>query len=123
VVPILVINFVVMVVRAVREPSLTAAWAALVALAIPAGLVLCRFMVLRVQDRVIRLEERLRLERLLPGQHADIENLSRRQLLAIRFASDAEVPRLMERIAAGEIGTKDEIMRAVQHWRPDHLRA
>jgi len=123
VVPILVINFVVMVVRAVREPSLTTAWAALASLAIVAGLILCRMMVLSVQDRVIRLEEHLRLERLMPGRHADIENLGRRQLMAIRFASDAEVPHLVDRIASGEIGTKDEIMRAVQHWRADHHRA
>jgi hypothetical protein len=87
------------------------------------GLALLRRMALRVQDRVIRLEERLRLNRLMPGRHEEIEELGRAQLIAIRFASDAEVPHMLDRITKGEIRTQDEIKRAIQHWRPDHLRA
>ena len=106
-----------------RTPSLATFWAALVALAIAAGFVLTRQMALRVQDRVIRLEEHLRLERLLPGRHEDIESLSVRQLIALRFAADQEVPHMIDRIMKGEITTKHDIKLAVQHWRPDHLRA
>jgi len=94
-----------------------------VALTLVAALALVRRMALRVQDRVIRLEERLRLGRMMPDRREEIEELSREQLIAIRFAPDAEVPHMLDRIARGEITTQDEIKRAVQHWRPDHLRA
>ena len=80
-------------------------------------------MALTVQNRVIRLEEELRLHRLLPERHEDIEELTLDQLIAIRFASGLEVPHLVDRVTRGEITTQDEIKRAVQHWRPDHLRA
>lgn len=121
--PILGVNALVALVSLVRAPSLATFWAALVALAISVGLGLCRWMTLRAQDRVIRLEEHLRLERLLPGRHDDIESLSLSQLIALRFASDQEVPHLMDRIRSGEITTKHDIKLAVQHWRADHLRA
>ena len=123
VVPILGINGIVALVMLARAPSLATFWAALVALAIAVGFVLTRQMALRVQDRVIRLEEHLRLERLLPGRHEDIESLSVRQLIALRFAADQEVPHMIDRIMKGEITTKHDIKLAVQHWRPDHLRA
>ncbi|HEX7024736.1 MAG TPA: DUF6526 family protein [Gemmatimonadales bacterium] len=122
VMPILAINGIVALVQFARMPSFATGWGALVAVSLAAGIMLVRWMALRVQDRVIRLEERLRLERLLPGRHDDIESLGRRHLLALRFASDAEVPHLVDRITSGEIGTMDEIKRAIQHWRPDHAR-
>jgi hypothetical protein len=121
--PILAINFIVEVVVAVRDPSLTTGWAAVVALALVLVVVFARWMPLRVQDRLISLEETLRLERLLPGRHGDLEKLTLDQLIGIRFASDAEVGHLVDRILAGEIGTRDEVKRAVQHWRSDHHRA
>ena len=122
-VPILIVNAVIAIVVLVRTPSRSTVWAAVVALTLVLALALVRRMALRVQDRVIRLEERLRLNRLMPDRHEEIEDLGREQLIAIRFASDAEVPHLLDRISRGEIRTQDEIKRAVQHWRPDHLRA
>ena len=122
-VPILIVNAVIAVVVLLRTPSRSTVWAAVVALTLVLALALLRRMALRVQDRVIRLEERLRLNRLMPDRHEEIEDLGRDQLIAIRFASDAEVPHLLDRISRGEIRTQDEIKRAVQHWRPDHLRA
>lgn len=122
-VPILVLNALIAFVVMARTPSRGTVWAALVALTLVAALALLRRMALRVQDRVIRLEERLRLGRLMPDRHEEIEDLSREQLIAIRFASDREVPHMLDRITRGEITTQDEIKRAVQHWRPDHLRA
>ena len=122
-VPILIVNAVIAIVMLVRTPSRSTLWAAVVALTLVLALALLRRMALRVQDRVIRLEERLRLNRLMPDRHEEIEDLGRDQLIAIRFASDAEVPHLLDRISRGEIRTQDEIKRAVQHWRPDHLRA
>lgn len=123
VLPVLSINAIVWLVAAVRAPGLDSAWTAVVALAIVAGFVFARSMSLRVQDRVIRLEETLRLHRLLSGREADIGKLTRDHLVALRFASDPEVPGLVDRILAGEIGTRKDIKNAVRSWRSDYLRA
>jgi hypothetical protein len=123
VLPILIFNALIAIVVVIRTPSRGMVWAAVVALALVAAFMLLRRMVLTVQDRVIRLEEELRLHRLLPERHEDIEELTLDQLIAIRFASGLEVPHLVDRVTRGEITTQDEIKRAVQHWRPDHLRA
>ncbi|HEV8148782.1 MAG TPA: DUF6526 family protein [Gemmatimonadales bacterium] len=122
-IPVVAINAVVAIVRFVRAPSLAVAWTALFSIALVTGLIFARWMTLRVQDRLIRLEETLRLERLLPDRVMDIERLTRDQLIGIRFASDLEVPHLLDRIVAGELVTRNDVKRAVQHWRPDHSRA
>ena len=108
--------------RRCSERSREAAWVAIVATAVVGAAALLRRMALTVQNRVIRLEEELRLHRLLPERHEDIEELTLDQLIAIRFASGLEVPHLVDRVISGEIKTQDEIKRSVQHWRPDHLR-
>jgi hypothetical protein len=123
VLPVLYANAIMSIVTLAKNASLGTFWAALVAVALGLGMTLARWMPLRMQDRIICLEESLRLESLLPGRHLDIEKLTRDHLIALRFASDEEVPHLVDRILAGEIGKRDEIKRAVQHWRPDHLRA
>lgn len=123
VLPILLVHAGLALIVMIREPHRGTIWAAVVALALVAALALLRRMVLTVQNRVVRLEERLRLGRLLPDRHEEVEGLTLDQLIAIRFASDAEVPHMLDRISRGEITTQDEIKRAVQHWRPDHLRA
>ena len=121
-IPILLSNAVVELVRFVRTPTLLGAWVAIVAIALVTALICARWMPLRVQDRLIRLEETLRLERLMPGRALDIERLTMGQFIGIRFASDAEVPHLVDRIMAGELASAGEVKRAVQHWRPDHSR-
>ncbi len=121
--PVLLINGVVQIVAAVRAPGTASAWAAVVAIAIALAVFYARWMPLQVQDRVIRLEETLRLQRLMPGRDGDIAGLTRGHLVALRFASDAEVPGLVDRIRKGEITTRKDIKRAVQTWRPDYLRA
>jgi hypothetical protein len=121
-IPVVASNAVVEIVRLIRAPSLLAAWAAIFAVALATALVLARWMPLRVQDRLIRLEETLRLERLMPDRAMDIERLSVAQLIGLRFASDAELPHLLDRINSGELGAKDDIKRAVQHWRSDDSR-
>jgi hypothetical protein len=123
VLPILLVNAGLALIVMIRAPHRGTIWAAVVALALVAALALLRRMVLTVQNRLVRLEERLRLGRLMPDRHEEIEGLTLDQLIAIRFASDAEVPHMLDRISRGEITTQDEIKRAVQHWRPDHLRA
>lgn len=83
-----------------------------------------RVFPLKVQDRVIRLEERQRLERLLPEElRGRIGELRVGQLVGLRFASDGEVVDLVRRVLAGELKTNDQIKRAVQNWREDHVRA
>lgn len=76
-----------------------------------------------VQDRVIRLEMRTRLERLL-GAHrrVDIESIGLKQLVALRFAGDAELPALFEDVLAGRLSKPDDIKRRVTDWQADWLR-
>jgi len=121
-IPILVVNTIVQLVRFVQEPSAGAAWTGVVWIAVLTAVICARWMPLRVQDRLIGLEETLRLTRLLPDRGQDIERLSRGQLIGIRFASDAEVPHLVDRILAGDLVTRDDVKQAVQHWRSDHQR-
>jgi hypothetical protein len=123
VVPVLLINLIVQIVAAVRAPGFASAWPALVALALGLAAVLLRVMALTVQDRVIRLEETLRLARLMPGRGADLARLSRGHLVALRFAADAEVPGLVDRVLAGELDSRRSIKAVIREWRPDHLRA
>lgn len=81
-----------------------------------------RTYALRVQDRVIRLEERQRLSLLLPEPlRSRIPELTEGQLIALRFASDEEVPKLAERALSEKLAPAD-IKKAIQTWRPDYWR-
>jgi len=78
-----------------------------------------RQFALKLQDRIIRLEMQTRLARL--GREADLARLSLRQIIALRFASDAELPALMQRAIAEKM-THDQIKRSITTWQPDHMR-
>jgi hypothetical protein len=81
-----------------------------------------RIYSLKMQDRIIRLEERLRLATLLPEPlRARIPELTRSQLIALRFASDEEVVELARAALDQKLGNK-EIKQSIRNWRPDHLR-
>jgi len=122
--PLLIINFGMAIRSAVREPSVATAWGVLLAFAILLGIGLGRVQALTVQDRLIRLEETLRLQRLLPSEeHGEIGKLSRREFVALRFASDAELPALFRRVRKGEFTDTKAIKQAITAWRPDELRA
>jgi len=80
-------------------------------------------MPLRAQDRVIRLEEQLRLDRILPPDlRARIDELTPEQFIGLRFAPDEEVSELTGRSLSGELKTRTDIKRAIQNWRADHFR-
>ena len=81
-----------------------------------------RLYALKVQDRVIRLEEKLRFKELLsPSLQSRVGELTENQFVGLRFASDAEVPPLVEKALAGKWSNK-QIKEAVQTWRPDYFR-
>jgi hypothetical protein len=95
----------------------------LLAAALLVAVVKSRLATLKVQDRVIRLEERLRLTQLLSEPlKSRIPELTEGQLIGLRFASDAEIPKLVER-ALKEKLSRDDIKKAIQNWRPDYWRA
>lgn len=114
------IGFVLMVVFLVRQPSLMSIGLLLVSLALVCVVLLVRRFALKLQDRIIRLEMQTRLVRL--GRGADFARLATAQIVALRFASDAELPALMDRALAENL-TSDQIKRAVANWQGDYLRA
>jgi hypothetical protein len=122
-IPVLLINVFVVAVYFVRDPRLINGWAVIVAIALLIGVFLSRSMPLRAQDRIIRLEERARLERVLPSDlRGRVGELTESQLIAIRFAADDEVPELTRRTLNGELKSQGDIKRAIRNWRGDHLR-
>ena len=105
-----------------RRFTLLDAWLFVVCLAFAVAVMKIRMYALHVQDRTIRLEERIRLAMLLPEPlRARIGELTPGQLIALRFASDAELPSLVEQALANQ-WTNKEIKQNVQNWRPDHFR-
>ena len=96
----------------------------LLALALIAGFLSARRFALAVQDRVIRLEERLRYQRLLPADlQPRIEEFTVAQLVSLRFASDAELPTLARKVLDEKMSERKAIKQMVKTWRPDFLRA
>lgn len=96
----------------------------LLALALILGFLSARRFALSVQDRVIRLEERLRYQRLLPSDlQPRIEEFTVVQLVSLRFASDAELPALARKVLDEKIQQRKAIKQLVKNWKPDYLRA
>lgn len=120
--PFFLITVVATIYAFVRRPALGTFWIALLALALFTLAVQVRVYALKVQDRLIRLEEHLRLARLLPEDlKARIPELGVKQLVGLRFASDAEVADRV-REALHEHLDGEAIKKRVQTWRPDEHR-
>ena len=118
--PATVALFVWAVIHFVRHMDSGNAILAILALLLFLTTGLVRGYSLKVQDRVIRLEERLRLASLLPVG-APLPELTPGQWVALRFACDAEMPSLAVKAAGGNLKGK-EIKDAIQTWRPDYFR-
>jgi hypothetical protein len=105
-----------------QNPGLGAGWLVVLAIAGAVAVVKIRTYALKAQDRVIRLEERMRLAPLLPAaQRGRIGELTEPQLIALRFAPDAEIPSLVEKTLASNMRARD-IKQAIVNWRPDYFR-
>ena len=127
VVPLLLLNFLSHLVRLFLAPpesgrKILAFWVLLSVVLILMALA-SRLMALKAQDRTIRLEERLRYKELLsPELAAKASDLPVDQIIALRFASDGELPGLVERTLNGEFAKTKEIKMAIKDWRGDHHR-
>lgn len=129
VIPVLTINFLYVLYAWISTWvkfgfSLRGFLQVLVAFALPLGFLTARLMALTVQNRLIRLEEQLRCERLLPTDlKTRIGELSVDQYVALRFASDSELPVLARKVLDDKICERKTIKRMVKTWKPDYLRA
>jgi Family of unknown function (DUF6526) len=122
--PILILNFVWTLIVAIRIHMFGSIVSFLVSIALIIMFLLGRSFSLRVQDRVIRLEMQLRLQRVLPADLLpSIPSLIIGQLVALRFASDAELPGLVRKVLSEKIDDRKAIKQMIQNWQPDHLRA
>jgi hypothetical protein len=129
VLPILAVNLfssIFGLVRSIR--TATFSWHAVLGFLVAAALFLlalyARMFALAVQDRVIRLEMQLRLQNLLPADlRARIPEFTASQLVALRFASDAELPDLARKVLAENLRERKAIKQLIRNWQPDNLRA
>src|ERR1700722_7952225 len=123
--PILIANFIWSFFQ--LKPSGYSAYSifsVIVAAALVVTLTIARVMALKVQDRVIRLEERLRYQRLLPADlQARADEFTVNQFVSLRFASDAELPALARKVLDEKLNDRKAIKQLIKVWRPDFLRA
>lgn len=124
-IPLLFINLVVRIIYAwMHRGARLVWWEIVVALALLAVAFASRIMVLRVQDRLIKLEETIRLQRCLPDDlRGRIDELSSGQLIALRFCCDDEVAGLTRSVLDGNVKSREEIKKQIKTWRPDTMRA
>jgi hypothetical protein len=121
--PLLALNLIYAIVQLARFHDLDRVVYLLMSFGFVVIALIARTNALRVQDRVIRLEEQLRYARLLPAALAErADGLKLGQIIALRFASDAELPALIQQTLDGQFAKPDDIKRAVKSWRADHLR-
>jgi low affinity Fe/Cu permease len=121
-VPISVINLIVVSVYLYKTPSRLTAWVLVLAIAAILTLFKMRLYSLKVQNRLICLEEKFRMQSVLPeSQRSYISQLTPTQFVGLRFASDEELTTLVER-AAKEKLSRGDIKKAVVKWRADEYR-
>jgi len=115
-------SVVISIVYAVHHPYFNSIWLVVVAVAAVIALLKLRSYPLKVQDRVIRLEERMRLQALAPIEwHTQIYRLTEDQLIGLRFAADDEVVELAKQALEHKL-TRKQIKERIKDWRPDNWR-
>ena len=124
VMPVLLVNFLNAGRHVWQDPRASTGFALIVAAALVMLALTARIMAITVQDRLIRLEMRLRLREILPADlQRRINELTPPQLVALRFACDAELPDLVRDVLAGNLPTQKGIKQKVKKWEADFLRA
>ena len=119
---VLLANLIVSIVYVVRHPCFYSAWFVVLSVAAIIAWFRLRTYPLKVQDRVIRLEERLRLQALAPAEwHSQIYRLTEDQLIGLRFAADDEVVELAKQALEHNLNRK-QIKERIKDWRADHWR-
>jgi hypothetical protein len=119
---VLVVNLVMAVSFAINHFNVFSAWLVIISIAVFIPLVKVRAYPLKVQDRVIRLEERIRLQSLAPAEwHTQIYRLTEDQLIGLRFAADDEVVELAKQALEDNLNRK-QIKERIKSWRPDYWR-
>ncbi len=122
--PLLTLNLIYQAVRLYQEPTLDRVVLTILSLVFVGMILAARVQALKVQDRVIRLEEHLRYREILPADLASrAMELSVGQLIALRFAADDELSDLVRRACDGELATSKDAKLAVKNWRGDYHRA
>lgn len=119
---VILANLIYSIVHVIRHPNFFNGWFVVLAVAGVVLILKLRTYPLKVQDRVIRLEERLRLQALAPAEwHSQIYRLSEDQLIGLRFASDGEVVELAKQALEQQLNRK-QIKERIRSWRPDDWR-
>jgi uncharacterized membrane protein len=123
VIPVMLINFIWAIVIFVKGPNWNTGWWIIVSLALVVLAFLVRLNSLKVQDRLIQLEERLRYQQVLSAALLQQANaLKPGQIIALRFAGDDELEELVSSALAGKFTKNSEIKRAIKNWRADTFR-
>ena len=124
VLPLMLLNVIVRGYQLYRVQTRHDVWELIIAIGLFGLALSARVMALAVQDRVIRLEMRLRLREILPADlQPRINDLTCDHLCGLRFASDAELPALVRKVLAGELSDRKDIKKSVTQWQGDYLRA
>ncbi len=123
VLPVILINVIWSIVLFVQAPGPSSGFWIVVSLALLMLAFLVRLNPLKAQDRIIRLEERLRYQQVLsPALLAQTGALNIGQIIALRFAGDDELEELVSKVLAGKLTESKEIKRAIKNWRADTFR-
>jgi hypothetical protein len=123
VLPVMLINVFWAVIVFVKDPNWNSGWWIIVSLALLVLVFFVRLNPLKAQDRIIRLEERLRYQQVLsPAVFQQTSTLEAGQIIALRFAGDDELEELVGAVLAGKLTKTSEIKRTIRRWRADTFR-